>query len=71
MKTFSEPFSTSKPERHIKVLTSIIRNIIFEEIEVDKGERVLERNKNERTVLEENEVIVLENSKKENEKILE
>ncbi|KAF0373949.1 hypothetical protein F8M41_012934 [Gigaspora margarita] len=46
-------------------------NIMFEEIEVDKGEGVLKRNKNERTILEENEVIVLEDSKKENEKILE
>ncbi|CAG8801658.1 13242_t:CDS:1, partial [Gigaspora rosea] len=39
--------------------------IVFEEIEVDEGKGVLEGNENERTVLEENEVIVLEDSEKE------
>ncbi|CAG8810359.1 17299_t:CDS:1, partial [Gigaspora margarita] len=45
--------------------------IVFEEIEVDEGEGALEENKNERTVLEENEVIVLEDSEEENEEISE
>ncbi|KAF0399029.1 hypothetical protein F8M41_009780 [Gigaspora margarita] len=45
--------------------------IVFKEIEVDEGEGALERNENERTVLEENEVIVLENSEEENEEISE
>ncbi|CAG8723168.1 25700_t:CDS:2, partial [Gigaspora rosea] len=45
--------------------------IVFEEIEVDEDECVLEGNENERTVLEENEVIVLEDSEEENEEISE
>ncbi|CAG8669948.1 12529_t:CDS:1, partial [Gigaspora margarita] len=45
--------------------------IVFKEIEVDKGEGALEGIENERTVLEENKVIVLEDSKKENEEISE
>ncbi|CAG8846587.1 44600_t:CDS:2, partial [Gigaspora margarita] len=45
--------------------------IVFEEIEVDEGEGALEGNENERTVLEENEVIVLEDSEEENEEISE
>ncbi|CAG8529774.1 26142_t:CDS:2, partial [Gigaspora margarita] len=45
--------------------------IVFKEIEVDEGEGTLEGNENERTVLEENEVIVLEDSEKENEEISE
>ncbi|CAG8830658.1 29373_t:CDS:2, partial [Gigaspora margarita] len=45
--------------------------IVFEEIEVDESEDALKGNENERTVLEENEVIVLEDSEKENEKISE
>ncbi|CAG8792368.1 16272_t:CDS:1, partial [Gigaspora rosea] len=43
--------------------------IVFEEIKVDEGEGVLEGNDNERTVTEENEVIVLEDSEEENEEI--
>ncbi|KAF0399030.1 hypothetical protein F8M41_009781 [Gigaspora margarita] len=43
--------------------------IVFEEIEVDEGEGALEGNENERTVLEKNEVIVLEDSEEENEEI--
>ncbi|CAG8806063.1 31230_t:CDS:1, partial [Gigaspora margarita] len=45
--------------------------IVFEKIEVDKGEGALEKNENERTVLEKNEVIVLEDSEEENGKISE
>ncbi|CAG8801975.1 42875_t:CDS:2 [Gigaspora margarita] len=41
------------------------------EIEVDEGESALEGNENKRTVLEKNEVIVLENSEEENKKISE
>ncbi|KAF0342985.1 riboflavin-specific deaminase [Gigaspora margarita] len=45
--------------------------IVLEEIKVDEGEGALEGNENERTVLEENEVIVLEDSEEENEEISE
>ncbi|CAG8814301.1 12565_t:CDS:1, partial [Gigaspora margarita] len=45
--------------------------IVFEEIEVDEDEGALEGNKNERTVLEENEIIVLEDSEEENKEISE
>ncbi|CAG8821238.1 13959_t:CDS:1, partial [Dentiscutata erythropus] len=38
---------------------------IFEEIEIDKGEKILVGN--ERTVFEENKVVVLEDSEEENE----
>ncbi|CAG8849165.1 1167_t:CDS:1, partial [Gigaspora margarita] len=47
------------------------KGIVFEKIEVDEDEGALEGNENERTVLEENEVIVLEDSKEENKKISE
>ncbi|CAG8842581.1 44389_t:CDS:1, partial [Gigaspora margarita] len=45
--------------------------IVFKEIEIDEGEGALEENENERTILEENEVIVLEDSEEENEEISE
>ncbi|CAG8810515.1 32451_t:CDS:2, partial [Gigaspora margarita] len=52
--------------------TTIIREgIVFKEIEVDEGESALEENENERTILEENEVIVLEDSEEKNEEISE
>ncbi|CAG8517036.1 16448_t:CDS:2 [Dentiscutata erythropus] len=38
---------------------------VFEEIEIDEGKEILVGN--ERTVFEENEVVVLENSEEENE----
>ncbi|CAG8669934.1 12528_t:CDS:2 [Gigaspora margarita] len=47
------------------------KGIVFEEIEVDEGKGALEGNENERTVLEENEVIVLEDSEEKNEEISE